>query len=86
MKKVISMNRRIAIVGVLLVVFALRASAYDFAVRLSYGDSLFFTITSRSGQQVKVVAPNPDGADYYRGHRQPQGVLTIPGEVTWDGQ
>ncbi len=80
------MNRRIAIVGVLLVVFALRASAYDFAVRLSYGDSLFFTITSRSGLQVKVVAPNPDGADYYRGHRQPQGVLTIPGEVTWDGQ
>ena len=66
--------------------FIPKAWAYDFAVRLSNGDSLFFDITHRTEHHVAVIAPNPEGSDYYRNHRQPQGLLVIPSEVTYNGE
>ena len=60
------------------------ARAYDFAVRISNGDSLFFHIVD--GGAVAVVAPVRGGDNFYLGHQQPSGVVAIPETVEWEGQ
>lgn len=71
---------------VLMSVAAVEAKAYDFAVAIGNGDSLFFSITDRNSRHVMVVYPSLVGANYYYGHRQPSGTVVIPGSVAYNGQ
>ena len=71
----------------LMLMSAYGAMAYDFAVRINSGDTLFFDITNVMTHHVSVVAPDPKGPDYYSGHQRPSGVLVIPSSVqNIDGQ
>ena len=80
------MNRRVAIVCALLLTVVLPARAFDFGIRLSNGDSLFFNITNVKSHRVMVVSPQSVGTDYYYGHQQPTGTLVIPSEVEYRGE
>lgn len=81
------MKVKVAIVLALMCFVGLNAKAYDFAVRLSDGDSLFFNITDVNKHQVTVVPPviGVTSNFYYR-HQQPSGSLIIPSQVTYNGQ
>lgn len=81
------MKVKVAIVLALMCFFGHEAKAYDFAVRLSGGDSLFFNVTDVEKHHVAVVPPVMGGTNnfYYR-HQQPSGALIIPARVTFDGQ
>lgn len=65
---------------------AFPARAYDFAVRLNSGDTLYFEVTDAVRHLATVVPPSDDGPDYYKGHGKISGVLVIPSEVTFEGQ
>lgn len=80
------MDKKVAIVLAFMALLAFPARAYDFAVRVNSGDSLFFEITDANHQYVTIVPPNYDGPDYYRGHRKVAGVLIIPSEVSYNGR
>lgn len=79
------MRLKVAALLVLASLVALPAHAFDFAIRLNYGDSLFFKITDRAKRSVMVVPPVASGPNYYEGHRQPSGVLSIPATVEYAG-
>lgn len=79
------MNRKVAIVCVLLLTVVLPARAFDFGIGLSNGDSLFFSITDARAHYVAVVSPQMKGVNYWYGRRQPSGVLVIPEEVQHNG-
>ena len=79
------MKKGIAIALLLMGVFALEAKAYDFGIRLSNGDSLFFNVTDVQNRYVKVVPPRTGGTNHYYGHRQPSGAVIIPAKVKWKG-
>lgn len=72
---------KVAIVATLCMLFAVRASGQDFSVRLSYGNTLHFSITDSVRHHVKVVAPRNQGRDYYADEAMPAGALAIPAEV-----
>lgn len=80
------MKHKVCLLIALACLTALPVKAYDFAVRLNYGDSLFFNVTDAVKREVKVVPPNAAGINYYAGHRQPSGVLNIPESVEYGGQ
>lgn len=80
------MKRKLATVLALMALVAFPAKAYDFAVRLNSGDSLWFEVTDVVRGHVSVVPPSDDGTDYYKGHRKISGVLVIPAEVSYDGK
>ncbi len=80
------MLKRIAIVLLLMGAFGFRASAYDFAVAISNGDTLFFEVIDEAAHHVMVVPPVKSGPYYYHLHQQPSGTLVIPDEVTHNGQ
>ena len=52
------MKYRTIVVCVLMCLVGMEAKAYDFATRLSNGDSLFFNVTDASARQVCVVSPS----------------------------
>ncbi|MBP3763624.1 MAG: leucine-rich repeat domain-containing protein [Bacteroidales bacterium] len=79
------MKHRVALMVAVLLALSLPVRAFDFAVRLSYGDTLFFSITDAARKQVMVVAPTSNAANFYIGHRQPSGVLSIPANVEHNG-
>lgn len=74
------------LIGILMCVACVEAKAFDFAVRLSNADSLFFSIIDAEAHRVAVVSPVSVGTNYYYGHRQPSGVVTIPERVEYNGQ
>lgn len=78
--------KRVAIVLAFVALFAFPAKAYDFALRMSYGDTLFFEVTDAQRFYVSVVAPSAEGPNYYDGHKRPSGVIAVPAEVTFEGQ
>ena len=80
------MKKGIAIALLLLGFFGFEAKAYDFGIRLSNGDSLFFNVTDVAKHEVKVVPPRTGGTNHYYGHRQPTGAVVIPAKVDWNGQ
>lgn len=79
------MKKRVAIVLTLLSLFVLEAKAYDFAIKMRNGDSLFLKVISSSEHTVSVVPPNEGGGNYYLGHVQPSGTLAIPSTVVYEG-
>lgn len=78
--------KRVAIVLAFVALIAFPARAYDFAVRMSRGDTLYLEVTDAQKRLVTVVAPNSDGPDYYYGHKRPSGVLVVPSDVIYEGQ
>ncbi len=80
------MKYRTIVVCLLMCLVGMEAKAYDFATRLSNGDSLFFNVTDASARQVCVVSPSKGGTNYYYGHQQPSGTVVIPAEVEYNGQ
>ncbi len=80
------MNKKVAVVLVFMALLAFPARAFDFAVRLNSGDSLFFEISDANHHYVTIVPPNNMGPEYYKGHRKVAGVLVIPSEVYFNGQ
>lgn len=78
------MKLKVAIAFVLSLAFAFRASAYNFAIGIGNGDSLFFDIVDHKARLVKVVPPNPDGPDFYAGFVKPSGILVIPSTVSYE--
>ncbi|MCR5822616.1 MAG: leucine-rich repeat protein [Bacteroidales bacterium] len=79
------MKIRAVIVLALFCLVALKSEAYDFAIRLNYGDSIYFTIIDRKDNLVKVTAPLDFGIDRYPGRAKPSGTLSIPSSVTYNG-
>lgn len=77
---------KVAIVLAFMALLAVPAKAFDFAVCLNSGDSLFFEVTDHQQQFVTIVPPNAEGPEYYKGHRKVVGVLVIPSEVYFNGQ
>lgn len=73
-------------VAVALLMFATRVCGQDFSVQLSYGNTLYFSITDADRQEVMVVAPNPSATDVYAGYTRPSGALVIPSDVHHEGQ
>lgn len=65
-----------------MLLFAVRAKGQDFSVELTYGNTLYFTITNAESREVKVVAPSHTANEYTK----PSGALSIPGEVTHEGK
>ena len=80
------MKKGIAIALLLMGMFGIQAHAYDFGIRLSNGDSLFFNVTDVQNHYVSVVPPRTGGTNYYYGHRQPSGAVIIPANVNWNNQ
>ncbi|MBR1851015.1 MAG: leucine-rich repeat domain-containing protein [Bacteroidales bacterium] len=78
------MKLRVAIVLVAMLFATFEAQAYDFALRLNYGDSLFFTITDPVKDYVKIVPPESAGINSYAGHEKPVGRLSLPSHVTYN--
>ncbi len=78
-------NHKTTLLLVLAVMLSLTASAYDFSVRLNYGDMLYFNIVDAAKRQVKVVPPVTTGGDYYGSNPRPSGVLSIPSVVEHNG-
>ena len=77
--------KKVAIVLAFMALLAFPAKAYDFAVRLNTGDSLFYEIIDNQNYLVTIVPPNAQGPDYYKGHRKVAGILIIPSEVSFNG-
>lgn len=77
---------RVALVLAVMGLFTVEAKAYDFAIRLSNGDSLYFNITDMRARHVEVMAPASGAMGYYDGHTQPSGALFIPETVDFNGQ
>ena len=75
------MKKGIAIALLLMGMFGIQAHAYDFGIRLSNGDSLFFNVTDVQNHYVSVVPPRTGGTTYYYGHRQPSGAVMMPAAV-----
>ena len=80
------MKRKVAIVLAFMALLAFPARAFDFAIRLNSGDTLYFEVTDAVRHLATVVPPSDDGPDYYKGHGKISGVLVIPSEVTFEGQ
>lgn len=79
------MNKRVLFFAVMSMLFALRAGGQDFFVRLTYGNTLYFSITDAQKHTVKIVPPNAEGRDSYAGYDHPSGAIDIPSEVRHDG-
>lgn len=77
-------RKKLALVLALLAIFALSSQSQDFSVRLSYGNTLYFSITDAARHEVKVVPPRSKGRDYYADVDMPTGALAIPSEVRND--
>ena len=69
-----------------MLLFAVKASGQNFSVQLTYGNTLYFSVTDADKQEVMVVAPNQEGRDYYSGYSKPSGALSIPMEVRHEGK
>lgn len=80
------MRKKVAIVLMLIGLFGIEAKAYDFAIRLTNGDSLFFNVTDVVAHHVAVVPPVKGGTNCYYRHRQPSGAVIIPAKVINNGQ
>ena len=80
------MKLRIAFLLALVGLFASSAKAYDFAIPLRNGDSLYFNITDAVNHKVEVTAPVSGRLNYYYGHPQPSGVVVIPETVEFYGE
>ncbi len=78
-------NLKVAVLAALVALVALPAKAYDFAVRMNYGDMLYFDIVNAAKRQVKVVPPMSVGPDHYASHVRPTGVVSIPSVVENNG-
>lgn len=80
------MKRKVAIVLAFMALLAFPARAFDFAIRLNSGDTLYFEVSDAVRHLATVVPPSDDGPDYYKGHGKISGVLVIPSEVIFEGQ
>ncbi|MCR4660037.1 MAG: leucine-rich repeat protein [Bacteroidales bacterium] len=80
------MKLRVVIVLVLACIASIDARAYDFALRLNYGDSLYFSITNQDLNYVKVVAPKGNTLNNYQNYTKPSGVVKIPSTVHYNGK
>lgn len=78
--------RLIAMFSFLVSSFLFQVQAQDFSVRLTYGNTLYFTVTDAVRHEVKVVPPRNQGRDYYADQPMPAGALAIPSEVRHDGE
>ena len=72
---------KVAVLLAMTGLFALPANAYDFSIRLNYGNMLYFDVVDAVKRQVKVVPPSTSGSDYYASYARPAGVLSIPSVV-----
>lgn len=78
-------NLKATLAFALALLVAMPAWAYDFSVRMNYGDMLYFDIVNAAQRQVKVVPPVATGGDHYASHVRPAGVLSIPSVVEYNG-
>ena len=78
-------NLKVAVLMALTVLVSMPAWAFDFSVRLNYGDMLYFDIVNAAKRQAKVVPPVASGNDHYLGYNRPTGVLSLPSVVEYNG-
>ncbi len=78
-------NLKVAVLMALTVLVSMPAWAFDFSVRLNYGDMLYFDIVNAAKRQAKVVPPVASGNDHYLGYNRPTGVLSLPSVVEHNG-
>ena len=63
---------------------------FDFSAVCETGQTLYYIITDEEQKTVKVTFPhepeNPWESNYWEGYEKPQGSMTLPSTVTYEGE